>query len=77
MTILSPNQGHGIGSGNDDVAAASDPSPEDTIKLIIGSTYAPPLPPFTFWVESVCIALQAALLSFFALGYLNVVYEVP
>lgn len=44
---------------------------------LMGAPYASPLPPFSFWVETACIAVQSIVLSFFSLGYLNVVYEVP
>jgi len=50
---------------------------ESIIQQLLGTSYASPLPPFVFWVECTCIAIQSILLSFFSLGYLNVVYEVP
>ena len=54
-----------------------DKAPEESIiQQLLGTSYASPLPPFIFWVECTCIAIQSILLSFFSLGY-NVVYEVP
>eukprot|EP00956_Cyclotella_meneghiniana_P001513 scaffold1712_cov84-Cyclotella_meneghiniana.AAC.4 len=57
-----------------DVNKEEDPTMMDEL---MGAPYASPLPPFSFWIETACIAVQSIVLSFFSLGYLNVVYEVP
>ena len=65
---------------NNNISAEEDDgkAPEESIiQQLLGTPYASPLPPFVFWVECTCIAIQSILLSFFSLGYLNVVYEVP
>lgn len=60
------------GNDEDQEAAAN------AMDIILGiPPYASPLPPFTYIVETLAIAFQSSILSLFALGYLNAVYEVP
>eukprot|EP00567_Pseudictyota_dubia_P011585 CAMPEP_0197447012 /NCGR_PEP_ID=MMETSP1175-20131217/11771_1 /TAXON_ID=1003142 /ORGANISM="Triceratium dubium, Strain CCMP147" /LENGTH=558 /DNA_ID=CAMNT_0042978193 /DNA_START=155 /DNA_END=1831 /DNA_ORIENTATION=+ len=44
---------------------------------LLGTSYASPLPPATYWIETLGIAAQSALLGLFSLGFLNAIYEVP
>ena len=52
--------------------------PPDVMSKVIGRPYAPLVPPgLIYWVELFCITIQAIGLSFFCLGYLNVVFWIP
>ena len=70
------NVNEGKDPGSPPAAESSKETP-DIMSQVIGPSYAPLMPPCIYWVELFCITIQAIGLSFFCLGYLNVVFWIP